>query len=80
MPRYALKLEYDGGPFAGWQAQTGQPSIQGTLERALARLDAATHAGLCRVLARPLDIRGYGPVKEEAARRVRAEVEAELPG
>ncbi|MCO5155311.1 MAG: indolepyruvate ferredoxin oxidoreductase family protein [Aquamicrobium sp.] len=53
---------------------------EAAVERALARLDAETHGGLCRVLARPLDIRGYGPVKEEAARRVRAEVEAELSG
>jgi indolepyruvate ferredoxin oxidoreductase len=50
------------------------------VERVLDRLDGETHAGLCRVLARPLDIRGYGPVKEEAARRVRAEVEAALAG
>lgn len=43
------------------------------------RLDAATHAELCHVLAMPADIRGYGPVKQEAARRIRAEMEALLP-
>ncbi|WBU53406.1 tRNA pseudouridine(38-40) synthase TruA [Paracoccus sp. SCSIO 75233] len=39
MPRYAFRVEYDGAPFAGWQAQADQPSVQGTIEAALARLD-----------------------------------------
>lgn len=39
MPRYAVKIEYDGRPFRGWQRQSGQPSVQEALERALARLD-----------------------------------------
>lgn len=45
MPRFALKIEYDGGPFAGWQAQSGQPSVQATVEAALARLDPGFAAG-----------------------------------
>ncbi len=39
MPRYALKIEYHGAPFAGWQAQADQPSVQGAIEAALARLE-----------------------------------------
>lgn len=45
MPRFALRIEYDGGPFAGWQAQAGQPSVQGVVEAALARLDPGFAAG-----------------------------------
>lgn len=44
MPRYALKLEYHGGPFAGWQRQAIQPSVQAALESALARLDPGAPA------------------------------------
>ena len=39
MPRFAFRIEYDGGPFAGWQRQTGQPSVQAALEAALRRLE-----------------------------------------
>lgn len=41
MPRYALKVEYHGGPFAGWQRQSGQLSVQEAVETALRALDAA---------------------------------------
>ncbi|MEM9426473.1 MAG: tRNA pseudouridine(38-40) synthase TruA [Pseudomonadota bacterium] len=39
MPRYALKLEYDGRPFSGWQRQSHAPSVQERLETALAALE-----------------------------------------
>ncbi len=39
MPRYALKIEYHGGPFAGWQRQSGQPSVQEAVETALRALE-----------------------------------------
>ncbi|MCR9086684.1 MAG: tRNA pseudouridine(38-40) synthase TruA [Rhodobacteraceae bacterium] len=39
MPRYALQIEYHGAPFAGWQRQKEQPSVQQTVEEALRQLD-----------------------------------------
>ena len=43
MPRYALKIEYQGAPFAGWQRQKDQPSVQAAVEAALARLEPGPH-------------------------------------
>lgn len=43
MPRYALKVEYHGAPFAGWQRQKEHPSVQGAIEAALSKIAPGPH-------------------------------------
>jgi len=38
MPRYKLTIEYDGAPFAGWQVQADQLTVQGVLTAAIEAL------------------------------------------
>ena len=47
MTRWRLTIEYDGGPFMGWQRQDHGPSVQQSLEGAIHRMTgelAAVHA------------------------------------
>lgn len=43
MPRYALKVEYHGAPFVGWQRQKTHTSVQGQIEAALSKLEPRVH-------------------------------------
>lgn len=43
MPRFALKIEYHGAPFVGWQRQTDHTSVQGEIEAALGKLEPGPH-------------------------------------
>lgn len=47
MPRMALGLAYDGGPWLGWQTQAGGRTVQDTLEDALAQFLAQPAATIC---------------------------------
>ncbi|NNU16129.1 tRNA pseudouridine(38-40) synthase TruA [Parvularcula sp. ZS-1/3] len=40
--RYRLEIEYDGGPFAGWQRQTNALSVQQVIEDAAAKFTQGT--------------------------------------
>ena len=42
MPRYKLTVEYQGTGFAGWQRQSGQPSVQQKIEQAVAAFSGET--------------------------------------
>lgn len=44
MARFALRIEYDGAPFHGWQRQAGGiPTVQEAIEGALDRIEPGPH-------------------------------------
>jgi tRNA pseudouridine38-40 synthase len=42
LTRFALTIEFDGGPYIGWQRQTNGPSIQQSIEEAVTRVTGET--------------------------------------
>jgi tRNA pseudouridine38-40 synthase len=81
MPRYRLTLEYDGGPFVGWQRQANGLSVQQAVEEAVlafsgesvtlvaaGRTDAGVHA---RGQVAHLDL-----AKDTAPERLRSAINA----
>ncbi len=42
MPRYKLTIEYDGGPYVGWQRQENGRSVQQAIEQAIAAFSSET--------------------------------------
>ena len=47
--RIALCLQYDGGPFCGWQRQPQHPSVQQTLDEAIEALDPLPDGGTAKL-------------------------------
>ena len=45
--RVLLTIEYDGRPYCGWQKQNDRPSVQQTIEEALANFDEGTRNLQC---------------------------------
>ena len=76
MPRYKISVEYDGGPFVGWQRQDTGPSIQAALDRdqvwhVPVPLDVAKMADAAAVLVGRHDFNSFRSVSCQAKSSVR---------
>lgn len=71
MTRFALTIEYDGGPFMGWQRQAHGPSVQAAIERAVIAItgeEAAVHAaGRTDAGVHALGMRAHVDIEREIA-------------
>ena len=64
-----LTLEYDGGPFVGWQTQPNGPSVQSTVQGAIEKLCAVA----------PGSVRIMGAGRTDAGVHARGQVASVLP-
>jgi len=76
MARFALKVEYDGQPFAGWQRQAAVPSVQEAVDLMILAFDLAEQYrnpvmvcadGMIGQMMEPVEFPGEGrgePLKE----------------
>jgi tRNA pseudouridine38-40 synthase len=83
MPRIALLISYDGGPFSGWQSQPGDRGVQDAVESALSKI--GEHARITGAGRTDAGVHARGQVahfdarREWEPRRLALAVNAHLP-